>query len=77
MNIKKIKNPWPNVDAVSGSLLYHYGLTESIFYTVLFGVSRALGVCAQNVWARALGMPLVRPKSVTSEWLDAAVNAKA
>lgn len=77
MNIKKIKNPWPNVDAVSGSLLHHYGLTESIYYTVLFGVSRALGVCAQNVWARALGMPLVRPKSVTSDWLDNAVKSKA
>lgn len=77
MNIKKIKNPWPNVDAVSGSLLYHYGLTETIFFTVLFGVSRALGVCAQNIWARALGMPLVRPKSVTSEWLECAVKEKA
>jgi len=77
MNIKKIKNPWPNVDAVSGSLLYHYGLTETIYYTVLFGVSRALGVCAQNLWARALGMPLVRPKSVTSDWLECAVKSKA
>ncbi len=74
MHIKKIKNPWPNVDAVSGSLLHHYGLTETVYYTVLFGVSRALGVCAQSLWARALGMPLVRPKSVTSEWLDEAVN---
>lgn len=75
MHIKKIKNPWPNVDAVSGSLLYHYGLTEAIYYTVLFGVSRSLGVCAQSLWARALGMPLVRPKSVTSEWLEAAVKS--
>ena len=30
----KAKNPWPNVDAASGSLLYHYGLTEFDYYTV-------------------------------------------
>jgi len=72
--IHKIKNPWPNVDAVSGSLLYHYGLTEAIYYTVLFGVSRSLGVSAQSIWSRALGMPLVRPKSVTSNWLAQAVE---
>jgi len=35
----KVKNPWPNVDAHSGALLVHYGLTEYSFYTVLFGVS--------------------------------------
>ena len=68
--INKIKDPWPNVDAASGSLLYHYGLTEAVYYTVLFGVSRALGVCAQAVLARALGMPISRPKSVTTEWLE-------
>ena len=39
----KIKNPWPNVDAHSGVLLIHYGLVEYDFYTVLFGVSRAIG----------------------------------
>jgi len=68
--VHKIKNPWPNVDAVSGSLLHHYGLTETIYYTVLFGVSRALGVSAQSILARAMGMPIVRPKSVTSRWLE-------
>jgi citrate synthase len=40
----KISNPWPNVDAGSGALLMHYGLTENDYYTVLFGVSRAFGV---------------------------------
>ncbi len=65
----KAKDPWPNVDAASGSLLYHFGLKEFDYYTVLFGVSRALGVCAQAVLSRALGMPLVRPKSVTTEWM--------
>lgn len=67
-SLGKVKNPWPNVDAHSGALLIHYGLMEANFYTVLFGVSRALGVLAALCWSRALGMPLERPKSVTSEW---------
>lgn len=65
----KVKNPWPNVDAHSGALLVHYGFREYSFYTVLFGVSRALGVLAAGVWTRALGGPLERPKSVTSDWI--------
>lgn len=65
----KTKNPWPNVDAHSGVLLTHYGLVEQNYYTVLFGVSRALGVLSSLVWDRALGLPLERPKSVTSEWI--------
>ncbi|MCB0642757.1 MAG: citrate (Si)-synthase [Phaeodactylibacter sp.] len=65
----KVKNPWPNVDAHSGALLVHYGLDQFNFYTVLFGVSRALGVLAAQCWSRALGMPLERPKSVTTEWV--------
>lgn len=64
----KIKNPWPNVDAHSGALLKHYGLVEEDFYTVLFGVSRSLGVLASLCWDRALGFPLERPKSITTEW---------
>ena len=67
----KVKNPWPNVDAHSGALLVHYGFPEYSYYTVLFGVSRALGVLAAGVWSRALGMPLERPKSVTSDWIKA------
>jgi len=70
----KIKNPWPNVDAHSGALLVHYGMVEYEFYTVLFGVSRALGVLTSLCWDRALGMPLERPKSITTEsvklWLQ-------
>jgi citrate synthase len=66
----KTKNPWPNVDAHSGVLLQYYGLTEENYYTVLFGVSRALGVLAQLVWDRALGFPIERPKSVTSKWIS-------
>jgi citrate synthase len=65
----KAKNPWPNVDAHSGCLLVHYGMDEYDFYTVLFGVSRAMGVLASLIWDRALGLPLERPKSVTTDWL--------
>lgn len=70
----KVKNPWPNVDAHSGVLLQHYGITEASFYTVLFGVSRSLGVLAQGVWSRALGLPIERPKSLTSAALEAAAS---
>ena len=66
-SLGKIKNPWPNVDAHSGALLVHYGLVEYEFYTVLFAVSRALGVLASLCWDRALGFPIERPKSVTTE----------
>lgn len=73
-SLGKIKNPWPNVDAHSGALLVHYGLVEYEFYTVLFAVSRALGVLSSLCWDRALGFPLERPKSVTTEavklWLE-------
>jgi citrate synthase len=65
----KAKNPWPNVDAASGSLLYHYGMKEFSFYTVLFSISRAMGMISQMVVNRALGMPITRPKSVTIDWL--------
>jgi citrate synthase len=74
-SLGKVKNPWPNVDAHSGALLVHYGFSEFSYYTVLFGVSRALGVLAAGVWSRALGMPLERPKSVTSKWVRERVSA--
>ena len=70
----KAKNPAPNVDAISGTLQYHYGVREFDFYTVLFGVGRALGVTANLVWARALGQPLERPKSVTTRMLEEAAG---
>lgn len=72
----KVKNPWPNVDAHSGALLVHYGMNEYSFYTVLFGVSRAMGVLAAACWSRALGSPLERPKSVTTEWIKEYLAAK-
>lgn len=61
----KVKNPWPNVDAHSGVLLQYYGISEENFYTVLFGVSRSIGVLSQGIWSRALGLPIERPKSLT------------
>jgi citrate synthase len=74
----KAKNPAPNVDAISGTLQHYYGVREFDFYTVLFGVGRALGVTANYVWARALGMPIERPKSLTTKMLeDAVAVAKA
>lgn len=71
----KVKNPWPNVDAHSGVLLQYYGMKEMNYYTVLFGVSRALGVLANLVWARALGLPIERPKSLSTDLLMKAVKA--
>merc|ERR1712045_75696 len=65
----KAKNPWPNVDAHSGVLLQYYGMTEMNYYTVLFGVSRALGCLSSMVWDRALGLPIERPKSFSTEKL--------
>ena len=72
----KAKDPWPNVDAISSVLQYHYGvkvceeIRECGFYTVLFGVGRMLGVTSNVVWARALNHPLERPKSLTTAMLE-------
>ncbi len=66
----KAQNPWPNVDAASGALLYHFGITRFDFYTVMFAASRILGMCAQMIMARGLFAPIFRPKSVTTEWLE-------
>ncbi|MCK5463876.1 MAG: citrate (Si)-synthase, partial [Bacteroidales bacterium] len=66
----KAKNPWPNVDAHSGVIQWHYGLKEYDFYTVLFGIGRALGVTANIIWDRALGYPIERPKSITTTMIE-------
>jgi citrate synthase len=73
----KAKNPAPNVDAISGTLQHYYGVREFDFYTVLFGIGRALGVTANYVWARALGQPIERPKSVTTQMLEQAVKKES
>lgn len=70
----KAKNPAPNVDAISGALQYYYGVRDFDFYTVLFGVGRALGVTANQVWARALGQPIERPKSLSTAMLEEAAK---
>ncbi|PKN54617.1 MAG: type I citrate synthase [Deltaproteobacteria bacterium HGW-Deltaproteobacteria-14] len=72
----KAKNPWPNVDAQSGVIQWHYGVTEYDFYTVMFGVGRAMGVLSNLVWDRALGYPIERPKSLTTAMIEAAVGIK-
>ena len=70
----KAKNPWPNVDAGSGALLYAYGLKEFEYYTVLFSVSRTMGMLSQLILNRALGTPITRPKSVSTDWLEETVK---
>lgn len=45
------------------------GFREMSFYTVTFGVSRAMGVLASLIWDRALCLPIERPKSITTEEL--------
>ena len=72
----KAKNPWPNVDAQSGVIQWYYGLKEYDFYTVLFGVGRALGVVANIIWDRALGYPIERPKSITTAMMEEAAGIK-
>lgn len=72
----KAKNPWPNVDAQSGVIQWHYGLKEYDFYTVLFSIGRALGVTANIIWDRALGYPIERPKSLTTSMLEDMVGIK-
>jgi len=73
----KAKNPWPNVDAISGTILYHYGLTEYDYNTVVFGVSRAMGMLSQLIISRALGAPIMRPKSCTTQWIKQQVGMQA
>jgi len=73
----KAKNPWPNVDAHSGAIQWHYGVREYDFYTVLFGIGRALGITANIIWDRALMYPLERPKSLTTDMLEQIAMAAA
>ncbi|MGD9487458.1 MAG: citrate (Si)-synthase, eukaryotic [Calditrichaceae bacterium] len=72
----KAKNPWPNVDAHSGVIQWHYGVTDYDFYTVMFGVGRAIGVLSNIIWDRALGQALERPKSLTTAMLEKIAGIK-
>jgi citrate synthase len=65
----KAKNPYPNVDFGMGTVWHHFGITELEFYTVPFAISLSMGMLAQLVINRALGTPINRPRSVTSEWI--------
>ena len=72
----KAKNPWPNVDAHSGVIQWHYGVKEYDFYTVMFGVGRAIGVLSNLIWDRAVGQALERPKSLTTDMLEKIAGIK-
>ncbi len=72
----KAKNPWPNVDAQSGVIQWYYGVKEYAFYTVLFGIGRAIGTLANITWDRALGYPIERPKSLTTDMLEEIAGIK-
>ena len=69
----RAKSPWPNVDAHSGCLHVNYGVTETDYYTVFFAVSRALGILSWLTWSRILGLPIERPKSLNTEYLESLV----
>jgi len=67
----KIANPYPNVDLASGSLLHACGLDDPDYYTVLFGMSRTVGIAIQIVYERTearggKGLPIIRPKYLYS-----------
>lgn len=66
----KAKNPWPNLDAQTGVIQWHYGIREFDFYTVLFSIGRSIGIAANIIWDRALSYPLERPKSLTTDLLE-------
>ncbi len=72
----KAKNPWPNVDAQSGVIQWYYGIKEYDFYTVLFGIGRSLGVASNIIWDRALGYPIERPKSITTDMMEEIAGIK-
>lgn len=63
----KISNPYPNVDAISGTILSAAGFPYPEYYTVLFGTSRCVGIARQIVYERCeardgKGTPIIRPK---------------
>ena len=65
----KITDPHPNVDAISGTLLVTGGFDYPEYFTVLFGLSRSIGIARQIVYERleargGKGTPIVRPKYI-------------
>ncbi len=69
-----VKDPYPNIDLISGVLLYHFGIKELEFYPLMFGVSLLLGMNAQLIVNRALLFPIFRPKSITTERIKSIVH---
>ncbi|HSX26229.1 MAG TPA: citrate (Si)-synthase [Chlamydiales bacterium] len=62
----KISNPYPNIDAITGSMLTAAGFPYPEYYTVLFGLSRCVGIAIQIVYERCearggKGTPIMRP----------------
>lgn len=76
ISLEKVKNPYPNVDAISGSILETFGVSEREFYTVPFGISRAIGVSAALIWDKAIGLPIERPKSISTDELIKLVTSQ-
>jgi citrate synthase len=65
----KITDPYPNVDAISGTALVAAGFNYPEYFTLLFGLSRTVGIAIQilheRVYARdGKGVPIYRPKYV-------------
>jgi len=67
----KIKNPYPNVDLASGSLLHAIGFRKPHYYTTFFGWARVAGICAQILDERnsrdGRGVPIYRPKYIAKD----------
>jgi citrate synthase len=63
----KISNPYPNIDAISGVMLAAAGFNYPMYFTVLFGMARVVGISRQIIYEReeareGKGTPIVRPK---------------
>jgi citrate synthase len=63
----KISDPHPNVDAISGTLLMAAGFIYPEYFTLLFGLSRCVGIAIQIVYDRTKarggkGTPIIRPR---------------
>ncbi|KAH7314882.1 hypothetical protein KP509_21G025400 [Ceratopteris richardii] len=67
----KVRNPWPNVDAIIGVVFNHFGLHDESFFPVVLGVARSIGSLSQLVWDRALCLPIERPSTVNMDWIEA------
>ncbi|MGK5594017.1 MAG: citrate (Si)-synthase [Parachlamydiaceae bacterium] len=65
----KIADPYPNVDSVSGTLLSAAGFHYPEYFTLLFGMSRVVGISIQIIYERLVaregkGTPIIRPKYI-------------